>query len=884
MNRIFCTFEKGRRFSAAFSMLGVVLLLASCQTRLDPDDLDDGALVFEASAEFEAEEITRSDGDDGAMTRTVYTGKDESGATMGSRSSYERIEWLSTDQISVLCPQAGRDKTAKFVVRPGSYSGNKHNATIDPIDHKLYWNAAKNLDHYFFGLYPAPGMTGAPSATAITQASSTSATVTGTIPATQEYTLSGSELKPKMECAYMYAVSKVNSGSTGGNGVPVSLSFKPMVTTLRFTLKTKSDMAGKKLTKIELISTNSDSFLAGTFTGTLTGSGLTPLTTSNISGGSGSRTITINITGGYTLSTSTPLMFTVLTLPMTQTLMKLKLTFDDNATRTVELKSSASTYITVAACKKAYINDLNLPWKYGFTVTPDDVAQLTSTEQNASYTVTSYKYISESGTKVATPWTVSSYAVNGAWTDSRPAALTTSTSTSGTGSSSGETATAAFAANNTNVNRSWSGPTTPQFNNATYETAINLSWLTPDGKHSGTMSTANCYVVGSPGHYVINNIFGNALKNGATNASAYNTGNTHSNMLQQLVRGDGNAIVDPYLASNSMDWTRPYEAIVCWKDCTTSIEIENYSQWGIWLNINDLEEGNAVIALRYTDGNKEVIWSWHLWFMEPSKFKTKTIGDRQVMTMNLGWADAASVAPPREIQIEVKQDETGETDIVKFYQQSNKPLGGNVYYQWGRKDPMLGYNEDGNRKTQYYPNTEVMWQATTQTINESQRPVYVGIQYPNHFLKHYSNGRWYQRDEGFGNLWNAQAVVDADNPVIKTVYDPCPPGYKMPNKDFFKNLRQYGELPASYGRAFKTSSSDTEGIYFPGNGMLDKETGNLDNDGMAAIWTAGRYPGDSDRPDQGTYLQLNQGFGKGWGYTEHYIGDGFGLSVRCIVE
>ena len=876
MNRIFYTFEKGRRFSAAFSMLGAVLLLASCQARLDPDDPDEGAMVFEASAEFEAEEITRSDGDDGAMTRTVYTGKDESGADMGSSSSYERIEWLSTDQISVLCPQAGRDKTAKFIVLPGSYSSNKHNATIEPIDHKLYWSETKNLDHYFFGLYPAPGMTGAPSATAITQASNTSATVTGTIPATQEYTLSGSELKPKMECAYMYAVSKVNSGSTGGNGVSVSLSFKPMVTTLRFTLKTKSDMAGKKLTKIELISTNSDSFLAGTFTGTLTDSGLTSLTTSDISGGN--PTITINISGGYTLSTSTPLMFTVLTLPMTQTSMKLKLTFDDNATRTVELKSSASTYITVAACKKAYINDLNLPWKYGFTVTPDDVAQLTSTEQNASYTVTSYKYISESGTKVATPWTVSRYAVNGAWTNSRPAALTTSTSTSGTGSSSGETATAAFAANNSEVTKTWGGLTT-EVPSSEYDDAngVDLSYRDVNGAKRGYRMVANSYVVTRPGWYWFPTMYGNS-----TTERAYHTQNTASNMLTNFLRHDGDEINGPSLPGNNQ--LAVTDAAILWQDFGVEVlDQVSCNNWLVRFHVKDnIRQGNAVIAIYDSQGN--ILWSWHIWVMEPDKISNKTVDGKQVMNMNLGWYDADAVAQPREVWLEVTQTETGTKDIVKFYQQSNKALGGNVYYQWGRKDPMLGYDEDGIRKVQVYLNDGTKWQATAQTINYSQRPVYVGIQYPNHFLKHYSNGRWYQREDGFGNLWNAQAVVNADNPVIKTVYDPCPPGYKMPNKDFFKNLLQYGELPASYGRAFKTSSSDTEGIYFPGNGMLDKETGNLANDGMALIWTAGRYPDESGLPDQGTYLQLNQGFGQGWDYTGHYIGDGFGLSVRCIVE
>ncbi len=68
--------------------------------------------------------------------------------------------------------------------------------------------------------------------------------------------------------------------------------------------------------------------------------------------------------------------------------------------------------------------------------------------------------------------------------------------------------------------------------------------------------------------------------------------------------------------------------------------------------------------------------------------------------MNLGWYDADRIFEPRSVLAEVTQAESNQKAIVEFYQGTDNVFGGNVYYQWGRKDPMLGFDENFNQKSQ----------------------------------------------------------------------------------------------------------------------------------------------------------------------------------------
>ncbi len=46
------------------------------------------------------------------------------------------------------------------------------------------------------------------------------------------------------------------------------------------------------------------------------------------------------------------------------------------------------------------------------------------------------------------------------------------------------------------------------------------------------MNTANCYIINAPGRYSLPLVYGNAIKNGATNSSAYISNATGTGILK----------------------------------------------------------------------------------------------------------------------------------------------------------------------------------------------------------------------------------------------------------------------------------------------------------------------------------------------------------------
>lgn len=180
------------------------------------------------------------------------------------------------------------------------------------------------------------------------------------------------------------------------------------------------------------------------------------------------------------------------------------------------------------------------------------------------------------------------------------------------------------------------------------------------------------------------------------------------------------------------------------------------------------KEGSAVLAVY--DGNSNILWSWHIWITSQLKDidygslnyvldGVSSSADVCMMNMNLG-AKAASWS--------------GASDVLDTY---------GFYYQWGRKDPSPGpmsydYSTVDMRTVQYYyldegtRNTvEVSQDATIE--NSVQNPLSLiqtsGVSpiYPNDWLSATDDRLW---------GWTSGTVR-------KTIYDPCPYGYRVPSDE-----------------------------------------------------------------------------------------------------
>lgn len=151
--------------------------------------------------------------------------------------------------------------------------------------------------------------------------------------------------------------------------------------------------------------------------------------------------------------------------------------------------------------------------------------------------------------------------------------------------------------------------------------------------------------------------------------------------------------------------------------------------------------GNAVVAAY--DASNIIIWSWHLWFCPhfvPENLQ-QTYNDGTVwMDRNLGASmDALSSS-----------------------------FG--LMYQWGRKDPFPGpYNNNGDLvpTTGTFEKVEASADGSGQVSYTNKNPM-------SFITTSFDDSKWCYREgeENWTKLWQE---------ATKTIYDPCPPGWKVPS-------------------------------------------------------------------------------------------------------
>lgn len=159
-----------------------------------------------------------------------------------------------------------------------------------------------------------------------------------------------------------------------------------------------------------------------------------------------------------------------------------------------------------------------------------------------------------------------------------------------------------------------------------------------------------------------------------------------------------------------------------------------------------LHPGNAVVAAYTSKG--EIVWSWHIWVPETA-IVTKNYGilTPDMMDRNLG----ALVAAEKDVP----------SPIHSF----------GLSYQWGRKDPFPGPKAVGSEDNATVAGMELSSTPGDGAADDSKITLEQSIANPT-LLGHSKNGSWII-PEG-NDLWK-----DSE----KTIYDPCPPGYRVPARD-----------------------------------------------------------------------------------------------------
>ena len=221
----------------------------------------------------------------------------------------------------------------------------------------------------------------------------------------------------------------------------------------------------------------------------------------------------------------------------------------------------------------------------------------------------------------------------------------------------------------------------------------------------------SCYIVSEPGIYTLNPVKGNGeeiLTNAASATILWETYGT------DVAPNKGDLIVG-----------------ICYKDNKV-----------VFKTADNFKNGNAAVAVTDTEGH--ILWSWHIWMLDEKISEHTYANDAGVMMdRNLGATSAA----------------TGNIGSL------------GLYYQWGRKDPFVGYSVIDDcidaKSSVNFP-AHIKSSVETGTIEYA-------VSHPMTFI--YGTG-------DFNSDWFYTGDNTVDNTrwsTSKTIYDPCPAGWKVPD-------------------------------------------------------------------------------------------------------
>ncbi|MDD7257613.1 MAG: fimbrillin family protein, partial [Prevotellaceae bacterium] len=479
----------------------------------------------------------------------------------------------------------------------------------------------------------------------------------------------------------------------------------------------------------------------------------------------------------------------------------------------------------------------------------------------------------------------------GTETTAKPAWLTALSLESGNGGTAAESGTATLTASITDRLAAYNNVLKTAVQKGSAGNYWNLS--NPAGIAT-VQNTANSYLISAPGYYRIPLVYGNAIKGGVDNPSSYKTSHTGTFILANFKDHAGQDITSPYInVQNSSDPAT--KASIVWTDQSGIVDGLSVTNAGANSFVNfhvpadKIRNGNAVIAVMNASGT--VMWSWHLWFDHDDVLNTIACTNHQdkvynftKQTLGFAWRKwvGSTYDKPRVARVIVEQTISNGGVKQRAYIDITQNPGSvkeisSTLYQFGRKDAM--------------PGVQTVSDGSFTQNGGNNMSIQNGIQHPEIF--YIWGGSWHNNPPSgysYYNLWSMENTATGfnDNAVVKTVYDPCPAGFKMPASNAFTGFTTNGSnssTPSQFnvsgawdnGWNFNNKISNPDAtVYFPVSGWRNPIVGSLVNVGLSGFcWPA---------------VPIGAGYGCGLGFTQWNVDPldhnsrSFGLSVRPVSE
>ena len=844
-------------------ILPLVLLAAGC-TREMMDPLTENrsrAVDFQFSTHYTQEGLLTKASDnlfDTSATKTVFSGKDQNGQDVTSSSTKERIDWEVGDKVDLMVYKGDQEYKHTYEIKAFKTEGNlESQSTSVSSDESFTFKGGG--DYYFFATYPSRSIgkalkKGNGYDYGLWKNGSTSAGFGLHMP--NNLTCSITEKNGRyvvmddMDYAVMTA-GKFVSNMTSPQSIEMELT--PFFNAYQLILTNTEATASYKLEKLTISCT--DGYLrtqAGAdkrMPSTIRFSGGKVETIGNDGYNNGIKTITYDFTqvSGFSqgIPFNKPLDITLLALPLAQKGLSFTFTFNGGVTRTLELDQN----FTLRPSHKMRIYNIgyeNEEWIYVLEVTPGPI--MNPGDASTTYRVRSYKfYVDGNGTRHERPVAWKTQINLGSrtnenqtdWRDITNASYTpdndrlpggwvrfpVTSDGSGRTLSSGDWESRTVNASSKIIEITSDDPDSyhqksmgarmhPSGINNLFskDNAIDLSMYDITGMSVANRSTANCYVVKGAGWYKIPLVYGNGIKNGASNVSGNASFKDHNgNTITQAWIKDQTGISN---LTGTLVWTDFWDTehnhgIVCDVQVQDNFLLFRIPQ-------ESIRPGNSVIAVK---GNGMILWSWHIWVTD----QEITADANGYMTANIGWVDMSTGSgyyhPARAEMLRVVQYESNKTADFSiqqkghdFYTNKQFRYGKYTYFQWGRKDPIIASKsrgEAGNNPV-WGPNggDPLIDTLNIMLTGPGGNPIFyttfseVKESILNPMTMHLSNGGTL-----FPGGWSQNS---------KTLYDPSPLGFRvMPNgTDFFT---RYRNTNPNYLKIY----NDDRYTWYPGGYLFD---------------------------------------------------------------
>ena len=204
-----------------------------------------------------------------------------------------------------------------------------------------------------------------------------------------------------------------------------------------------------------------------------------------------------------------------------------------------------------------------------------------------------------------------------------------------------------------------------------------------------------------------------------------------------------------------------------------------------------INKGNALIAVKDTDDN--ILWSWHLWLTDydPTAENITYPDGSVMMDRNLGAMS------------------NGSDNAYNSY---------GMFYQWGRKEPLImSDNATSTSNASTYSSLSTNIAFSTIDCDEETGNIEYAVKFPTRIIKgvEESDYDWlYSKHDA--SLWSAK----------KTMYDPCPIGWKVPESKVWNGMKEATDGAFEGGWYFDVNDQIT---FYPAAGRRSFSKGVLTN-------------------------------------------------------